>query len=428
RTSEVLNEFRIVVQDRTIYSGRATVRSAVNTGQMVVCEATLSESSWQDLSFSPAIARNGHVPHLLQSFLQEWQKLYKIIPEYKVIIADMQSFLMDFRLWCDQLELGLRTASEKERPELEEKLVTELAGPLLPCVDSLFDKFETIALGLSEEVRPAHRSYMRRQLHPLILCAPFAFRTYEKPLGYAGDYEMVNMIVRNRHEGGSLYAKLVNTWFLRQAPAAAHRNRVDYLKTKLVEETARGVRAGRPARILNLGCGPAGEVQQFLKESPLSDHARFTLLDFNDETIEYAQRAVGEALTRHRRHAQIQFQKKSVLHVLKEAVKQSAPGVQYDFVYCAGLFDYLTDRTCKQLLDALYSWTAPGGLLVATNVEPANPMRNGMEHLLDWNLIYRTAHEMRIIKPQSATDDNSAVYSDSTGVNVFLEVRKPAHG
>jgi extracellular factor (EF) 3-hydroxypalmitic acid methyl ester biosynthesis protein len=430
RASEALNDFKIIIRNRTVYSGRATIRTLVSTGQIEVCEATLNEGSWMELEFTPAMTRNGELGEKFNGFIREWQKLYKIRPEYKIIVADMQTFFMDLQLWLDQVELGIRASPAADRSQLEEEAANQLARPLIPCVNTLFEKFEDIAMGLEEEVRQAHRNYMRRQLHSLILCAPFAHRTFVKPLGYAGDYEMVNMIIRNGHEGGSLYAKLVNKWFLQQPPAEAHRNRVQYLKTRLLEETARAARGGQPARILNLGCGPAGEVREFLKESPLSDNARFTLLDFNDETIEYARVGLRGIKTEFKRNTGLQFQKKSVLQLLKEAVKPAGdkPRQQYELVYCAGLFDYLTDRTCKQLMDIFYEWTAPGGLLIATNVEPANPLRNGMEHLLDWNLIYRTAAQMRLVKPQEADRESVNVFSDSTGVNVLLEVRKPQNG
>src|SRR6185295_17934561 len=51
--SEVLNEFQIIVNERLIYSGRAVVSNLVNTGILLVCEATLDES-WLDVDlFSP---------------------------------------------------------------------------------------------------------------------------------------------------------------------------------------------------------------------------------------------------------------------------------------------------------------------------------------------------------------------------------------
>src|SRR3970282_486645 len=109
------------------------------------------------------------------------------------------------------------------------------------------------------DLLPYHRNYAKRQLHPQLLCSPFAYRTYHKPLGYAGDYEMVNMNLRDPLEGSSLFAKTVNLWFLSQAAGDAHRNRITYLTKLLAQETRLGAREGQPVRIFNLGCGPAAE-------------------------------------------------------------------------------------------------------------------------------------------------------------------------
>src|SRR5690606_21713648 len=126
-----------------------------------------------------------------------------------------------------------------------------------------------ITSAVADDASAIHRAYCRRQLHPLVMCAPFVHRTYEKPLGYAGDYEMVNMILRDPLEGASIFAKVVNSYFLAAPPAEAHRNRIDYLTEMLSDETRRRVRTGKVARIFNLGCGPAREVQSFLANNDL---------------------------------------------------------------------------------------------------------------------------------------------------------------
>src|SRR6185436_4876956 len=104
-------------------------------------------------------------------------------------------------------------------------------------------------------------AYIKRLIHPLVLSSPFAFRSVQKPLGYAGDYQMVNMILGDPHQGGSLFGKVLNRWFIKQPPAEAHRNRIKYLTQKLVEETARVSAQGKAARIFNLDCGPSQEIQ-----------------------------------------------------------------------------------------------------------------------------------------------------------------------
>src|SRR5438105_15093834 len=44
RLSEVLSDFRILIQGQPIYSGRAVVSNLINLGSVVVCEATLDEA------------------------------------------------------------------------------------------------------------------------------------------------------------------------------------------------------------------------------------------------------------------------------------------------------------------------------------------------------------------------------------------------
>jgi extracellular factor (EF) 3-hydroxypalmitic acid methyl ester biosynthesis protein len=235
------------------------------------------------------------------------------------------------------------------------------------------------------------------------------------------------MILRDPHEGGSLFAKLLNTWFLSQSPAEAHRNRVKYLTARLREESLRAVRGNRRLRVLNLGCGPAGEVHAFMREDELCNHASLTLLDFNDETIRDTGNALRSVNQQFHRSAEINMVKRSVHQVLKDGSKGnkvSGAGT-FDFVYCAGLFDYLTDRTCKQLMNIFHELLAPGGLLVATNVDSFNPIRNIMGYIFEWKLVERNGTEFMTLTPDKALKDDCRILADVTGCNIFLECRKP---
>jgi extracellular factor (EF) 3-hydroxypalmitic acid methyl ester biosynthesis protein len=164
-----------------------------------------------------------------------------------------------------------------------------------------------------------------------------------------------------------------------------------------------------------------------MAEQAVSSRSAFTLLDFNEETLQYTQSTLNDARSRSGRATALNYVKKSVHHMLKESGRtiERTYQNQYECVYCAGLFDYLSDQVCQRLMSVMYDWLAPGGLLIATNVEPSNPLRYGMEHLLDWHLIYRTGPQMLKLKPLQADRDAVFVHADETGVNVFLEVRKP---
>lgn len=421
--SEVLKEFSIIVNEQLVYSGRATVSNLINTGVMLVCEATLDEA-WLDVDLYALVTQPRKLRADFTHPIKEWEKIINILPQYKIVLADMQNYFMDLRRWLEQVELGIRSSPSGDRINFEREVTGELAPIILPSMNALFARFEEAADQVEEELQPLHRTYAKRQLHPYLLCSPFAYRTYNKPLGYAGDYEMVNMIIGDPLKGSSLFAKTVNLWFLSQAPAEAHRNRIKYLTKVLAEETCRVASEGRRARILNLGCGPAGEIQNFLMQNEVCDWSSFTLLDFNDETLQHTKSILEDLLKRFGRRTKLELIKKSVHQVLKDAPKLGDKIETYDVIYCAGLFDYLSDRVCKRLMNIFYDILAPGGLLVATNVDTSNPSRQTMEQVLEWHLIYRNRAQLMGLAPDLAPDGSSCIKSDPTGCNVLLEVRR----
>lgn len=425
--SEVLSRFRIIVTGKILYSGRAIVSNMVNTGIVLVCEATLDEENWLDVDI---LSPTGQLERLATDFerlLSEWKKIEQVSPDLKIIVSDAQTLLEDIRRWLEHVELAIRSCPPGERASLEMTLGGKISKLIQPQIESFFDHFEAAAGTVHGESVAIHRAYVRRQMHPLMLCSPFLHRTFQKPLGYAGDYEMVNMILNDPAQGGSLFAKLLNTHLLGMAPAAAHRNRVVYLTDMLSREMRRWNKQGVTTRIFNLGCGPAKEVQNFLTYDDLCDRAELALLDFNDETLEWTGKVLNDIKMKHRRVTRLHMIKRSVHQILKEGARigEVDSGAQYHVVYCAGLFDYFSDRICHRLLEIFYEMLLPGGLLVATNVDPSNPDRIKMEYLMDWHLIYRSADQLRSLVPKAVPEEQFEVKADKTGVNVFIEIHKP---
>ena len=76
-------------------------------------------------------------------------------------------------------------------------------------------------------------------------------------------------------------------------------------------------------------------------------------------------------------------------------------------------------------MEVFYDWLAPGGLLVVTNVMDNRPFRHMLEFVLDWYLIYRNVEQGAGVIPESIPEEARNIKIDSTGVNIFIEVRKP---
>ncbi len=427
QVSQVVRELRIFLEGALVYSGRGVIRNILNTGAVWVCEVNLDEPGIANPIKTPD---NGtaNVQSAYASHFARWQQQVRVQPEFKAIVVDLQNYLFELKLLTEHVEIAIQNHPPMARQQVEMQVAQDLAPRVVATIDMLHERFEELAAKIpADEIAP-HQLLVRRLLHPLFLCAPFGYRTYHKPLGYAGDYEIMNMIHRNTFEGASLYAKLVHFWLVSQWASKSVRNRIAHMQSRLVRETARVQRQHRRIRILNVGCGPAREIQNFLADQPLSSHADFTLLDFDEETIRYSRSQLLGAKQRHSRQTGIHFHQMSVMKLIAGAQRAANPlGTDFDLIYCGGLFDYFSDLACRQLVEQFYKWLAPDGLVVVANMSNhTQPFSRMVEFLLDWHLIYRDARCMASLAPAGVPLDNSAVVIEPSLINMFLELRKPS--
>lgn len=424
--SEVLQDFQVKMQGKLIYEGEAVVSGLVNTGVLVVCEVTLS-GKWYDVDLNKR-GEDGHkgLNDEFSQHLESWKEIHKLSDEFKLTVADMQSALMGIERWVNQIELSVKALSEDKRDDEEREILTTIREQFTMEFSPHMDSLEHIHKTIEPAQLNSYKYYIRRHLHPFILCAPFPFRTFQKPLGYAGDYEMVAMMMRDSYEGSSMFAKLVNYAFLEMDPVIAHRNRITYLQNTIRETSKPKSLTKERTRVLNLGCGPAQEIQQFITEDAESDYTDFTLLDFNVETLQFTRGEISNLKTKHQRSVNVIYLERSVNQLLRQSNRGDADmeWESYDLVYCAGLFDYLSQKVCKRLVSLFYKLLAPGGKVIVTNVSDTNPRIAGMELLLEWNLIYRDNEGMLDLVP-NAQGVTHELKADETGVNLFLEINKP---
>ncbi len=418
--SEVLHGVNVLRGERIIYNGKAVVNNIVPTGLMVIISASLIDA-WTDLSG----LRPGRGLHEeTQRFVRDWEGSHVLRPPYQLIVGTIRNFLEELSLWLEEAEAGVFDVGDADREQdFKFEFFKEVEAPVIPIIASLYEEFEDEASRIPTEDVMAHKAFARRELHPLTMCSPFVHRTYTKPLGYAGDYEMVNMMLGESETPVlNTYANIVHAYHLRATAPEAHRNRILMLEERLKTEAIRVTKEGRPFTVLNIACGPAVEMQRFIRNEEISNHVVFHLLDFNQETIEYTERKIQESIKESSHKPMVKFIHKSIDTILKEVYeKENTNSPTYDMVYCVGLFDYFTDQTCKQMVPLFINWVKAGGLMTITNVHPDNPDRNQMEHLLEWHLIYRNENDMKMLLPENT---QGCVMTDPTNINVFLDVRK----
>ncbi len=411
--SEVLLELTITRSEKQIYCGGATVTNIVNTGIILIVSAVLSDFHWTstvDVSSKKDV--QNEVDHLIKSF----EASQKIGADFKMNVLAIRTFLSDLRNWIEKLE-----------PSVERSGVVIDATFMLEYFDSLYQKlgqlcreFHQLVIVVSKEDLDIYKTFVQNLLHPFFLSSPFPYRCYSKPLGYAGDYEMMRMIQRENAEGPNLFAKFINVFYTNIPIANSVKNRTTNLVRLLEEGVKKAEENGSEYNSLSIGCGPALEIKNFLDKNSPKIKCNFRLLDFNEETLSFAVNQANKA--KRDLDCNIMGELNSVHELLKRSVSSKYEEEKYDFVYCSGLFDYLSDRVCTKLVKLFYSMVKPGGKVFITNMHSNNSDNSMMELAFEWYLIYRGED---VIESFGKGLGSQKIFTDSTGVNLCLEITKP---
>jgi hypothetical protein len=292
-----------------------------------------------------------------------------------------------------------------------------VASALRDAVDPCFDLLgREMGFAAPAPWRAASR-YFHDRFGALIDLSPVAARCFRKPLGYAGDFEMMNMIYRNESLGDTLFGRSLSRAFLDSDAGQAVRHRVRYLAGKIKAAAAR-VGPRRPARILSVAAGPAIELQQILRTDPTlleAGRVEIALLDQDASALRHAREQIEARATQAGVEVTLQRLNTSIRTVIAEGLDGS-----YDLIYSAGLFDYLKNRTARAAGARLVEALAPGGHAVIGNFGTANPTRPLLELILDWPLLHRSASDLRQLFGDIGT--GITVEREATGVNLFAVI------
>jgi extracellular factor (EF) 3-hydroxypalmitic acid methyl ester biosynthesis protein len=417
--SEVLTEVSIKQGEREVYHGRAVVTGLMNTGLMLMVSASLVDP-WSELKgLRPGDLFRSYV----HDAVSDWEAAVERLEHpFQISVGHLRNYLEELNRWLEHWETEAGTREVGIPADLVKEFVLDVDSQISPRLMDLYGKFEETSHNIPKKNLPYHRAFAQRELHPLMMVSPFMYRAFTKPLGYAGDYQMVNMMLGEPWEGASTFAKVLNASALRHDAPAAHRNRIKLMTKMLQEEAARVLAEGRRFRVLNVGCGPASEVRAFIDNDPASDRTDIHLVDFNTETLEFVRKNLLPYAHQRRPEMNLEIEQRSVHEIIQQSLEQ--PGArprQYDMVYCAGLFDYFRDATCGALVQLFYSWVSEGGAVLVTNVTPTHSSIAIMSLILEWNLELRDERQMRELAPELGYQET---YCDDTNVNVFLVIRK----
>ncbi len=228
---------------------------------------------------------------------------------------------------------------------------------------------------------------------------------YHKPLGYAGDFQIIEKIYTHHTSSNPHLAKW-DTFFHSQPAPRAVRNRLSFFLDQVWKSK---MESPSFCRVLNVASGPGRDMRETLKFMGPSG-LQIDCVEQDGEAIKHSQNLCQRFLSNIQFHHQNAF--------------RFSTDHSYNLIWSAGLFDYFNDHVFQRVLKKYFSFLKPKGRLVVGNFTDENPSRGYME-LFQWNLFHRSAkHLNQLAKNCGFQDRQIRVEAEPEGINLFLTIEK----
>ncbi|MBX5173961.1 class I SAM-dependent methyltransferase [Rhizobium sp. NZLR1b] len=244
---------------------------------------------------------------------------------------------------------------------------------------------------------------------------PLTRWSFEKPRGYSGDARLLDFIygrpeIEDAVASSSTLGRSIYAYTRNASSSVAVRERRDILARRVDE-----IASARPgsAEVLAIASG-------HLREGPLSRALgagaikRWVALDQDPVSVGTVARDFAGTSV------------ESINGSVKSLLGGRHALGMFDFVYAAGLYDYLPDAVAVKLTKKCVSMLKPGGTFLFANFSPETDVDGYMETFMNWELLLRSEREMGLIASESAAgaDLKVSVWPGSNRSVVYCEIEK----
>jgi len=343
----------------------------------------------------------------------------RLSPEYREVVDESVALLHQTKARLQRLQ-QLDTATPLSALQVQ-KFTRDLWADWRSVWSDAAQCLREIA-GEDEHLRAAKR-YTESQLTAELLAAPLWRQAYTKPLGYPGDFQVMEYIYQGNALGDTPFAQVAHALGVQIGEFVVRRK--DLVRQAIAEVAAR--RRGPEASVIaSLGAGPAQEIVELLQRDECGPNPLTVILvDQDSSAMRWAGQklATANAVRRQVAPVHIELRHVSVLRLLRE-INPAEFLTRPDMIYSAGLFDYFSDRTCRVLARRLYDALRPGGALLLGNMKAGTDMIWPLEMIADWSLNYRTSDNI-LSWADGMRGAEIVLRTDATGYDYLLSVRKP---
>ncbi len=260
------------------------------------------------------------------------------------------------------------------------------------------------------------------------LASPWAYKStivkhsYDKPRGYPGDYETLEVIydkkiITKKKNIGYFF----DLYFLKNPYAEAVRNRKDMLKIDIYNYVNKKNNA---IKILNLASGSCREIRELINKAGdnfINKEILFSCLDWDIESLNFSENQLKNSP----HNIKIEFIREDILNYIKNRDFFEKKG-QYDFIYSIGLADYLPDRVIKKLIKTSFDGLRSDGVFVLAHKDREKVFSHlPPEWFCDWVFIPRNQSEtLALFESIGLVGYEYEIRRDQSGDIFFIYLKK----
>ena len=343
-----------------------------------------------------------------------------ISTDYRLLCADTLHWLRMNRAIVSDFEHRMADdlKHQEKMKDLVDRVFNHTIGEWRRIVDAGNHFTEKLLRSRSDKL--AAKSLSESLLTPEFIKGPVWNRSFNKPLGYPGDYLIMNGVYTGADQGNTAYSQLLHRYGLDNLRSIVARK--DAMRNILITEL-RNADHTRPLKVTNLAAGTAQEIYDLLTLETVEKNIDISLIDQDVQAISFSYERMYPLVVQQGGNASLTCFHSSFTELMKGGALEHRLQPQ-DVIYSLGLFDYFKQPRAKSLVETLYRHVAPGGLLVIGNLKPSyDGGRWAAELICDWPMIYRTQDQMMDLAAD-LPGANVDLQHDATDQVYLLCVRK----
>jgi extracellular factor (EF) 3-hydroxypalmitic acid methyl ester biosynthesis protein len=258
----------------------------------------------------------------------------------------------------------------------------------------MFEEVDAFEKRFPEHDLSAYKASFRAIVSPWLCRSKFFWRSLSKPHGYAGDFKIIDWMYDLEHSAGEDPTEpgIVNCLdfiFSTNHSVISLWDRRRWLKGLLHDE----LKKKGELKILDIACGGARYIRDFLESVDDVSTVSVTLLDQDPAALAFAETV---------NLAKWPDQIETICAPIKNLTKTIKVD-DYDVIISSGLFDYLDHETGSGVLNYLSTKIKQGGVLAITNYHIDDASLLSKDWSADWPLVFREDHHVHALFPHTIT-------------------------